>query len=49
MLVVNELFCDRIEAIKTVIRADPEHPCAVFKDGQDDIIAQAIRIIRICT
>ena len=47
MPVVNKLFCFRIEPIEAALRADPEDTGAVFNNRPDDIMAQAVRIIRI--
>ena len=47
MPVVNKLFCFRIEPIEAALRADPEDTSAVFNNRPDDIMAKAVRVIRI--
>jgi hypothetical protein len=47
MPVVIKPFCFRIEPIEAAPCADPEDTRSVLDNRQDDIIAQAVRVIRI--
>jgi hypothetical protein len=47
MPVKSKLFCFGIKSIETALRSDSEYTCAVLNKREDDIVTQAVGIVRV--